>query len=91
VRWSPPIGNGAQSPRSRNAAIQRIALEKLTPNRRAAARQLMPCSVTAQTTLSRKSRDKGPIPRTLLSVRFRNLISIDSGIQPPIQAGRKTL
>jgi alkanesulfonate monooxygenase SsuD/methylene tetrahydromethanopterin reductase-like flavin-dependent oxidoreductase (luciferase family) len=49
----------------------------------------MPSSVTAETTLSRKSRDKGPIPRTLLSARFRNQISIDSGISPRFKPGGK--
>ena len=39
--------------------------EKLTPNRCAAARQLMPSSRTAETTRLRKSTDKGPIPRRL--------------------------
>ena len=51
--------------RSRNAATQRIALAKLTPNRRAAARQLMPSLRTAETTRLRKSTDKDPIPRRL--------------------------
>src|SRR5208282_2114264 len=60
-----PIGNGAQLPRSRRAATHRIALAKLTPNRFAAARQLMPSSRTAETTRLRKSTDNGPIPRRL--------------------------
>ena len=38
---------------------------KLTPNRRADPRQLMPSSQTAETTRLRKSPDKGPIPRRL--------------------------
>ena len=42
-----------------------VALAKLTPNRFAAARQLMPSSCTAATTRVRKSTDKGPIPRRL--------------------------
>ena len=64
-RVSPPIGNGAQLPRSCSAATHRIALAKLTPNRRAAARQLMPSSRTAATTRFRKSTDNGPIARRL--------------------------
>src|SRR3954452_23590972 len=64
-RVSPPMGNGAQLPRWRKAATHRIALAKLTPNRFAAARQLMPSSPTAATTRARKSTDKGPIPRRL--------------------------
>ena len=35
-------------------------MEELTPNRCAAARQLMPSSRTAETTRLRKSTDKGP-------------------------------
>ena len=38
---------------------------KASPNRCAAARQLMPSSRTAETTRLRKSTDKGPIPRRL--------------------------
>src|SRR3954451_5405153 len=66
-RVSPPMGNGAQLPRWRRAATHRIALAKLTPNRFADARQLMPSSPTATTTGARKSTDKGPIPRRLRS------------------------
>ena len=61
-RVSPPIGNGAYACRPRNAATQRIAgpLQKLTPNRCAAARQLMPSSRTAETTRLRKSTTRAP-------------------------------
>ena len=45
---------------------------KLTPNRRAAARQLMPSSPTAETTRLRKSTDKGPISRRLRLVRSKS-------------------
>src|SRR5208282_5329460 len=83
-------GNRAQLPRSCNAATHRIALAKLTPNRRAAARQLMPSSRTAQTTRLRKSTDKGPIPR-----RLRFGAPQESHFQcvgnTPIQPGRKPL
>ena len=65
-------------PRSRNAAIHRIALAKLTPNRRAVARQLMPCSEIAETTLLRKSKDNGPIPRRPQPAQNKNQISSDS-------------
>ena len=62
-RVSPPIGNCAKlAPRSRYFATQPIALEKLTPNRCAAARQLMPSSRTAETTCLRMYYRWGPHP-----------------------------
>jgi hypothetical protein len=79
-RRSPPIGNGAQLPRSRRAATHRIALAKLTPNRFAAARQLMPSSRTAETTRLRKFTDNGPISRRPDSAHFKNQISKPLGI-----------
>ena len=55
-RRSPPSGPGANDPLCRAMPLQRIALEALTPNRAAAARQDAPAA-TAATTLSRKSTD----------------------------------
>ena len=60
TRITPHQGSGAPLPRSRNAATHRIALAKLIPNRRAAARQPVPSSPTAETTRLGKSTDKAP-------------------------------
>ena len=76
----PPIGNRAKLPRSRSAAIHRIGLAKLTPNRRAAARQLMPSSPTAATTRLRKSPTKNPSRANSDSAHFKNWISKPLGI-----------
>lgn len=55
-RRSPPNGPGATDPASRDRARQRIALEALTPNLTAAARQDAPAAKAA-TTRSRRSTD----------------------------------
>ena len=68
-RRSPPSGPGANDPLCRVMPHQRIALEALTPNRTAAARQDAPAA-TAATTLSRKSTDSAlDMPVGLLADR----------------------
>lgn len=68
-RRSPPSGPGANDPLCRAMPHQRIALEALTPNRTAAARQDAPAA-TAATTLSRKSTDSAlDMPVGLLADR----------------------
>jgi hypothetical protein len=64
----PPIGRAAGLPTSFIRRVQRIAVETLTSNRVAAARQLTP-EATAETTRSRKSREYGaPIHAGLLVI-----------------------
>ena len=73
--------------RAASAFVQRrthrIALANFTPNRRAAARQLMPFSPTAATTRLRKSTDKGPIRAASESAHFKNQI-LPALESPPI-------
>lgn len=57
-RMSPPCGLGAKLPVARRCACHRIAGEGATPNRAAAARQLVPASIAASSRV-RKSIERG--------------------------------